>query len=378
MSITFGNGDLKAAMMATVVLNLSGLMSGLLQLFLRSNTATTSFGPKSERSWERKKHEIRIWGPNELAFNNQLVDPVSGPGSPAELDGRTESRTGLVGLEKGRAISMESLRSPPFNSQMRYNPLASNTVVDGRKVETMVELPTRSPQRTHARKQSYSLFPAEASTDKANTRPELTSVYDISGLEPPPPVFGGGLRGLGHRRDSSIASSATVQIGLRISHAISPSQEETMPFPLPSMTYDGKARPVSPLRIQTQKIPTSSFSQPSTQPQPVPVRSLKRPGQLNTTIKSPTQQLPFRGSLTNKTLPPTPRLRAPSIQRVMESTTQLSPTVYSPEKKLPKALNTPQSATVPLLRNPLSESPTGPQRPNSSRQPERKSKMDWI
>jgi len=183
---------------------------------------------------------------------------------------------------------------------------------------------------------------------------------------------------LGHRRDSSIASSATVQIGLRISHALSPSQEETMPFPLPSTTYDGKARPVSPLRVQTQKIPTSSFSQPFTEPQSVPARSPKRPSPLNTNIKSPTQQLPLRGSLTNKTLPPTPRPRAPSIQRVMESTTQLSPTVYSPEKKLPKALNTPQSATVPLLRNPLGESPTGPQRSNSSRQPERKSKMDWI
>src|SRR5437763_1008408 len=104
-------GDIKAAMMATVVLNLSGLMSGLLQLFLRSNTATTSFGPKNGRHPDRSKHQIRIWGPNELTFGDHLVDPVSGPRSPGSSRERSESRTSLVGVKK---ISLESLRSPPF------------------------------------------------------------------------------------------------------------------------------------------------------------------------------------------------------------------------------------------------------------------------
>src|SRR4051794_15449895 len=98
------NGTMKANMMAAVVLNLSGLMNGLLHLFLRSNTATTSFGPKTGKSWDRKKHEIRMWGPNELAFTNHLVDPVLGPRTPDNYSTRSESRAELVELEKNRDI----------------------------------------------------------------------------------------------------------------------------------------------------------------------------------------------------------------------------------------------------------------------------------
>jgi hypothetical protein len=368
-----------------VVLNLSGLMNGLLYLFLRSNTATTSFGPKNGRSYGQGKHEIRIWGPNELVFNNQLADPVSGPRTPAELPSRSESRTNLVGLEKDRPISMESLRSPPpiISPTSKYNPLRSNAVGEMRTMphiaEQIAELPSFSPKRCHARKQSYSLFPTDPTSPvkppPTNTKEEPTSIYDISDLQPPPAIFGGGLRGQGHRRDSSVVSSATVQIGLRISHAPSPSQEDIIQLPLPSTTYNANAkRPVSLLRVETQPTP-----QPFLQPVSLPVRSPRRPSPLVTSIQSPTQSSPMRESSSNKTLPPTPKSAdfVTPIQRIAEPAAQLSPAVYSPEKRFPKALGTPQSATLPKL-NSLNDSPAGPQRSNSGRQPGRRSKADWI
>jgi hypothetical protein len=368
--------------MATVVLNLSGLLNGLLHLFLRSNTATTSFAPKnsSGRPWDRQKREIRIWGPNELAFDIQLTDPLSGPRTPAKLLDRTESRTNLVGPEKDRPISMESLRSSPATrSPMRYNALQLHAVGDMRQIpsvaEALAELVAKSPKHTHVRKQSYSLFPTDpASPEKLqqpNSKPDLTSVYDVSDLQPPPSIFGGSLRPQGHKRDSSIASSATVQIGLRISHAPSPSQEDAMALPFPPTSYNpNSTRPASPLRPETQNI-----TQPSMQPLSLTPGPPQRPRPLNTRLMPPSTS-PVRESCSNKTLPPTPKAATftPAVQRIAEPKTLLSLAVYSPEKKSPTAIEPPQPATIPKWK-PLDE---GPQRSNSNRPPVRRSEVDWI
>jgi hypothetical protein len=408
-------------MMATVVLNLSGLMSGLLQLFLRSNTATTSFGPKIGRSWDRGKHEIRMFGPNELAFTNHLNDPVSGPRTPkAELEGRTDSRAGLIEAEKGSVISMESLQSPPFRSPKQYEGEMSRlpTIPEPTSI-------TISPAaaRTHVRnKPSYTLFPIETSPSKTQ-RQEPTSIYDISDLgdlEPPPPIhYAGGPR---HKRDSSIASSATVQIGLRLSHAPSPSQDSIKVIPLPSTTYNAISTPAADANRETcpallpttysatskpKVIPTSKFTQmPKSSPSPLPLevqttfplasgppaRSPRRPSPLNTDLSRSLSQT----AQVNKTLPPTPKPLLPKLdtlkQESRESNTQLSPAVYSPEKekKVVAATNVARgsmSATLPTERgNPLRSNPLGspvriPVRSNSSAArplDTTQMKEDWI
>lgn len=398
VSQTIAHGDIKASMMATVVLNLSGLMSGLLHLFLRSNTATTSFGPKNGRHWNRDKHQIRIWGPNELAFGTHLVNPVSEPRTPLrELESRADSRASLVGLEKGRVMSMESLSNPSFGS-LRFNPLASNpNAVEQKAIMPTIPEPTAevsSASRGHARKQSYSLFPAEATSPtkapQQNMRP-ADSVYDISDLAPPPAIFGPGSSR--HRRDSSIASSATVQIGLRLSHAPTPSMEDASLMPLPQTTYGAlpsttfNASPLKP----SSSVPLSSFNSNApraasplklqtenpTKAEP-PARPPRRPSPLNTNVISPTQS-PVLASI-NKLLPPTPKTL---VSVVRESNTQLSPAVYSPEKKTmapSKTVTTPQSATNPVRNSPLGDgSPTRVVRSNSGRAPATtQSKSDWI
>ena len=382
-------------MMATVVLNLSGLMSGLLHLFLRSNTATTSFGPKSGRRWSRDKHQIRIWGPNELAFGAHLVDPVSGPRTQIrELESRADSRASLVGPEKGRVISMESLSNPPFRSPNGSSPLGSNpNTVEQKAIMPTIPGPTAessSPSRGHVRKQSYSLFPTEMTSPTKgpqNPRP-AESIYDISDLAPPPAIFGPG--SWRHRRDSSIASSATVQIGLRLSHAPTPSMEDASTMPLPPTTYGATLLPSTTFKANAPKpstsVPLSTFNTAAPRaasplklqtenikPEP-PIRSPHRPSPLNTNVLSPVS------ASINKTLPPTPKALAAVVR---ESNTQLSPAVYSPEKKTPgpsKVVTTPQSATNPIRNNTLGDgSPTRVARSNSGRAPPTTAqKSDWI
>ncbi|PMD42958.1 hypothetical protein L207DRAFT_422365 [Hyaloscypha variabilis F] len=416
-SLVGAPGDIKLAMMATVVLNLSGLMSGLLQLFLRSNTAATSFGTKQGRQWDRKKHQIRIFGPNELAMHNHLADPVTGPRSQRELSSRATSRASLIGIEKGRAISMESLStSPTLNNP--FSPKSFDEIGD---------MPSRPGPAAgfkasrHTRAPSYSLFPPEGSSPSKSQQP--TSVYDISDLAPPPVInYTGGPR---HRRDSSIASSATVQIGLRISHAPSPSQEDMNAIPLPSTTYKFTASPTNPATTlpstsyAAAPLPSTTYASNSNNPflaappaarpappssplkvqtnltpspaTPLPAWSPRRPTPLNTSAEpSPTRSL----SSINKTLPPIPKASLSKLdteqppQLVRQSTTQLTPAVYSPEKKikttgLGEVRGAPMSATLPSslqVGRGLASPASPPKRSNSGRTPmsQQQTKADWI
>lgn len=374
-------------MMATVVLNLSGLMNGLLQLYLRTNTTSTAFGPKIGKGWESKKHEIRIFGPNELAMQAQLMNPVTGPQSPASE--WTHSRSSLVGAEKSRA-SMNSMSSKPYQSTKSY--------------ETELEdMPStyHTGKSAHTRTPSYSIFPSS----KRDIQP--TSVYDISDLEPPPNIRFSGR----HKRDSSVSSSGTFVIGLRLSQA--------PPYPLLAQTYDPKPStlpaPPATYRYKPATLPISAFSsntEPLVQqvsplrvqtnfnqnPTP-PARSINRPtpAPLDTSgngsssrEQSPTSESPS----VNKTLPPTPKYSFPAIEKLRTSTTQLSPTVYSlsptvysPEKKVATGLGSlgggPRAATSPknnpLQANPLDRTNSGRVvMPSVKKTEQDRTSKDWI
>jgi hypothetical protein len=385
-------------MMATVVLNLTGLMTGLLQLFLRSNVTTTSFRPRDLPGWDSEKREIRLWGPNDLSFGGHMLQPVSVHRSSSSIG----SREDLVGSEKARQTSMESTHSPSFGSPKKLQPTSSSN--SGIKFSTLPAIPAAtakpavnitSPLR-HARKQSYSIFPAalddmtspmrtapqptilvpsskfnaaniktDFSTDSKTTVPkihepisrpfdshrDLDSIYLSSGLEPPRPTFSSldpGSRG--HRRDSSMVSSATINIGLRLSHAIE--SEESLPT-MPSIPI---RRPNSPnLQLQTRNLGPSPLAD------------------LGTTSKSSPLSKEERDSRM-KTLPPVPRVVS---EARVKSTTQLSPTVYTPN-------TSPGGRKASPTR--MNQSPTNAQIdgasltvPNQKTKGERTvSKADWI
>jgi hypothetical protein len=324
VSLETGNGDLKAAMMAAVVVNLSGLISGLLQLFLRANTTTTSFGPVASR--DKKKHEIRLWGPNELMFSNHMTSPLSAPRTPVDVENpRTESRSKLVHQEKERVFSIGSLdsyyvtQSPTSRFNQQAHPAKSN---DPSAVEPL-----------HLQPKKYSLFPSEAENKLgANKRQEPTSIYDITDLQPPSQAFG-----RGHRRDSSLLSTATVQIGLRLSNAVCPNA--AVPLPLPPTTYNpasaGKLTVPVPLQLQAN---TTLPARPS------PLANSFSPKTASPKVFSPKTSSPTLSTI-NKTLPPTPK------SEKSPETCQLSPAVYTPQA------STPKSKTASLSRGPLGGNP---------------------
>ena len=80
VTLTVGKPTLVTSMMATVVLNLHGIITIMLQMFLRSNTATTAIMPKGAPGWG-PRGQLRLWGPNELGFDGHILEPVSGPRS---------------------------------------------------------------------------------------------------------------------------------------------------------------------------------------------------------------------------------------------------------------------------------------------------------
>ncbi|KAI1103559.1 hypothetical protein F4804DRAFT_227935 [Jackrogersella minutella] len=228
-----GTTGLTLSMISTVVANVTGLTTGGLHLFLRSRTIST-IGPKNklvEYERQKLKHQIRVRGTNDMDFNGHMLQPVSGP----EFS-KTESQENLVG-EKGDAAERgeTSYLMDPFEfNPTTPNPLRSNAVFEAANISPVPEtipIPPTPTANIHSRKQSasYTLFPSKnqsnttsvalLSSTSYNPNPQSTLGPTSSpsedwndSLRPPPPVWAR------HKRDSSIASSATVQIGLRISN----------------------------------------------------------------------------------------------------------------------------------------------------------------
>lgn len=212
-------------MVASVVANISGLMTGGLHLFLRSTTLAT-IGPRG--SWKNEEEErenfkrgIRRWRPED-------GDGDDDDGSVGAY--KSPSQTGIQ-----RMNTVDSYRSydkegyePEEKGYWRdeeVNPLRSHAVFPA---NTATPLRSPEPPRqvpNHASKNSYSLFPGSTNTiSKAKPTSRLQeAVFDpeaketmpaSSMLKPPAPIHG-----FRHRRDSSLASHTTVQIGLRLSNA---------------------------------------------------------------------------------------------------------------------------------------------------------------
>jgi hypothetical protein len=330
-------------MMATVVANLNGILTALVQLFLRSNITAASLGPKGARGWSCGKHGFRLFGPNELGFDGHMLRPVSGPHRPDT----STSRRSLIESEKARP-SGDSLRDPPVASDLQTaNEFAAKAVEPGGKLPEMSEprAVKLSPTRGHNRNQSYSLFPItlnvsspEGKQEKlavgANWRGSGSKVRDTVAnlfnsyssksrdtvvsrfgaddlLEPPPPLhcIDGTNR---HRRDSSMQSSATVQIGLRLSNVVYNPETETAPG----------NRPLSPrLRVDTKTLTIDLRS-----PRPSPLQQ--------NAAESPALPKEVRDARM-KTLPPIPRESTISRSSATAAPTiQLSPTVYTPQPKV--------------------------------------------
>lgn len=398
-----GGGDsdmtLTLSMISTVVANISGLLTGGLHLFLRSNTIATIAPRDKQAEYERQKLKYKIGGPtpSEENFSNQINRPIDGP----RILKRSPSEESFV--LQDQAQEEAAIESPPQTAYGFHfdqpNPLRSHAVhaePEPRAPEP-AQLPSVQAPTGHARKPSasYSLFPnnppAHTNTDSialllpttytpndtANTgananpfspaspNPFSPAAEDFDDDLLKPPTIGGFGR---HRRDSSTISMATVQIGLRFSNVND----------MPPMDRSNDSD-----RVNTLECPAP------TRPSPLSKFAV-RPEELSPARPSVFDNSPATLGGTAAALPQVPRNASLKEQVADEAAPAdlftLKPAVYSPysptKVKVPSprgvGFNVPKrSNTNPTHQSPSrSPSPLPRSRGNSDAAAE--SKSDWI
>lgn len=402
-----GMETLTLSMVASVAASVSGLMTGGLYLFLKSNTLST-IGPNNkagEYERERIKHTIRRAASGDPDNNDHTAQPVRAPGDLPGMDSDSniinnemddDDKTVVLGIPGSPAASSRyDSRNP--------KPSISNAVYPRTTIPQAPEaaqLPSTSGIG-HTRKRSYSLFPNNRPSAKSSATLLPSTAYSpsanprsrdaqaaLDSLKPPP-----SLRNIGmgrHRRDSSMVSSATVQIGLRLSSV------EDMPTPPataiqttdPDLDVLGLGCPKEGRKIDGKR--------------PSPLNTATTTAEVDTEVAAPwplvaggTKRDPVKDARM-KTLPPVPRTGEvvndakhddgddDDKSRYEEEET-LSPAVYnsSPVKKKPPSPETvgftlPQSRfNTGSPRNPPGKAP--PRRgTGDSPTPPAATKSDWI
>ncbi|KAI2473869.1 hypothetical protein F4781DRAFT_6493 [Annulohypoxylon bovei var. microspora] len=366
---------LTLSMISTVVANVTGLTTGGLHLFLRSRTIST-IGPTNKLAeYERQKlkHQIRLRGTNgTMDFNDHMLQPVSGP-----RFSKTASQESLVGEKGDDAERGES--SYPGDSQQfgtgGPNPLRSNAVFETANISPVPEpipIPPTPTANIFSRKASasYTLFPSKSQNNtlsvallpstaynpdtQSDVSPNSFPLDDLNEtLRPPPSIRSWGR----HRRDSSMASSATVQIGLRISNVADIG-------PLPSKTSMEAERTYTPYYAQSE-LPATTY-------RPSPLATFNAPS-------SPVLQSPIKPRDASIKLIPAVSTNSEGE----ESNHTLSPTVYDPNSPTkaktpsPKGVgfNVPRRANTTPVQGTSTPPPTR-SRGNSSGVAD--SRSDWI
>lgn len=209
------------------------------------------------------------------------------------------------------------------------------------------------PRKTHARKASYSVFPqvqAPLQSQQQNIKPisrlpaatytpptispepkrsPATQEQDLSILVPPPSLIPG-LAITKHQRDSSLGSTATVQIGLRFSNVND--MPPTASYAVPRVA---KPRPTSSV-YPTDSMVFATGALPSSPPPPMPP-PLQIPDRASQRVPSAVWVDPA------KQLPPVPlnpsRAKA---KKDRDSQMLLSPLVYSPDQPSRSATASPR------------------------------------
>ncbi|GKT77714.1 hypothetical protein ColTof4_10137 [Colletotrichum tofieldiae] len=331
---------LTLSMIASVVANVSGLMTGGLHLFLRSNTLST-IGPRQNEKWvsERNKLKagIRVYNGDD-DYENHMMNPVGRARSLRRMD----SIDSLV-HEKEEEARIES----PSGSPTYANPLRSNAVWEPARSPLRTPKPaqvsTYQIPKTHARKRSYSLFPSEQQNGNTKSITLLPAKTYAPGarildedemmlLRPPPSIHPQGIR---HRRDSSLASSATVQIGLRLSNV------DDMP-PLNSHYFQNNAS------VNSLSCPDDRDSEAPKRPSPLAQVDVASDNgssdseEDDTLVSSPIRR---EKDVRMKNLPSVPKVTVPRQSQLKDQEPEqltLSPAVYRPESPQKTRVTSPQ------------------------------------
>ncbi|ODA81758.1 hypothetical protein RJ55_00262 [Drechmeria coniospora] len=323
-------------MAAVVSANLSGLTSGGLYILLRS-TGLGSIGPSGYSEFDRQlsrrgKRPSTTGNTINYIYTKQMEQPVSpmrmGQDWVDLVDDEEKSTESLPatpashGPDLGSAVASTYPTSPP--SKAPDADVVSPTT--GR---------TRKPS---VRRNSYSIFPSAHDpkptlvlppavyNPKVKPSNEPLDIFSVSDLMPPPMI-----RTSRHLRNTSLGSTATVQIGLRVSNLddmppVTSYYEAPYPYPRPETPYP---RPETPYPRES-KFPETlglaiSTDAVSASPPPPSVGTAKG-------VAGPAE----------KQLPPVPlkiekkNSRRGLNERMEEEEMRLGPSVYSPPPQTSK------------------------------------------
>ena len=197
-----------SSMVAGVSLTLSGLVNAFLYMILRANAARMAIKP-IQTPWQSKRN-FRLFGPSDLECCENISSPL-GLIDPKNSDLEAAYREKELDLDFDASQRLDTAR---YDSG-EINALANELNKGWPLLVSQQGVPPTPPPKgsSHRQNGSYSLFPTAASAD---IRPISTHSENEAPntLLPPRPFFS-----RRHKRDSSAGSSATVQIGLRLSLA---------------------------------------------------------------------------------------------------------------------------------------------------------------
>ena len=239
---TLHSDALWTAWVAEVSLNLIGLINLILHMCLRSNADRLAIHPLEGTRQDKKR--LRLFGPSDL----EMTMPIT---SPALLKKENHQYTN----QNRRSMTVTRTDSPTTASETERNDSRNGDLIN--EIVAEYSRPVPSPSQAFVspsmrRKGSnYSLFPTFRSAMLRNSVSTTFSEDDDSKtLQLPRPVAA-----FNHKRDLSEQSSATVQIGLRLSNMSDPQRRTTLSLtasscclPLQRMTDSSiESPPVSPM-----------------------------------------------------------------------------------------------------------------------------------
>lgn len=239
-----------SAQVAEIALNVSGIINLIMHIFLRSNADRLAIRGAAT-PWSEKR-TMRVFGPSDLNMREHISYPVLWQASEQDkssFDAKSE---------KGSLKSTETSDNDNFGTQAQHAVFPSPD--PNRPFTPSLKM---SPARRVTRNNSaYTVFPTLASSQQAHLSTSTTFSHFNDEHEralPPPPLFA-----IHHERSDSEQtrqSSATVQIGLRLSymnHALDP-LEASPPAILPLSFKSADSIPQA-LRINRPDLRRASAS----------------------------------------------------------------------------------------------------------------------
>ena len=222
-----GTSAINASKLAEVALNLGGIISGVMRIFIGTNADWTLI-PCVKKTWFKKRPGT-IFAASDLDIYDDMTSPFSQSDETDHAVSKDAEKSGTV-LCEGRTPNWKSPNQLKIDTSIP-NISESATVTPPPRI---MLTPSASPHRSN-----YSIFPMHGLAP-ARESGSTTFSMGYDDVEPPRPLFA-----YNHKRILSNQTSATVEIGYRFSHADPTLHPDPVSPISPNMPYSYQATPSS-------------------------------------------------------------------------------------------------------------------------------------